>query len=296
VAQSPRRSTRRAPRKRSFLGQRKLILIGAIAAITALIAVGYRNATADPIVRVAEVDSPELSGSQPIKILFLSDTHVQGPDMPPERLARIVERLNGLHPDLVLLGGDYIGHKLLGTRSYSMQDAIEPLGDFHPRLGIYAVLGNHDRAQADEVRAAMSAIGGNLLEDEAIQVGPVAVGGIYERGARVARRLADLSGPKFIITHRPDPVVRMSPLFTLTLAGHTHCGQIVLPIVGPLATGSTLPKRYSCGFTRFEGKPLIVGAGLGTSQLPLRYGAPPDVWLIIVRPAADRRTNLRTEP
>jgi hypothetical protein len=262
----------------------------------ALIAIGYRNATADPIVRTIEVDSPELSGSRSLRILFLSDTHVQGPDMPPRRLARIVEQLNALHPDLVLLGGDYIGHKLIGTRSYSMQDAIEPLSGLHPRLGMYAVLGNHDRDQADEVREAMSATGAHLLEDEAVQAGPVAVGGIFERGARVARRLSDLSGPKFVITHRPDPVVRMSPLFTLTLAGHTHCGQIVLPIIGPLATGSELPVRYSCGFTRFEGKPLIVSAGLGTSQVPLRYGAPPDVWLIIVRPGPDRRTNLRSGP
>lgn len=292
MPRSPRRTRPRATRRRLII-RRKFILFAAIAALVALIALGYRNATSAPIVRVAEVDSPELSGSQPLRILFLSDTHVQGPDMPPERLTRIVEQLNGLHPDLVLLGGDYIGHKLLGTHNYSMEDAIQPLGNFRSRLGVFGVLGNHDRAQAAEVSAAFSSIGARLLVDEVEQVGPVAVGGISERGAKVARRLANLSGPKFIITHRPDPIVRMSPLFTLTLAGHTHCGQIVPPIIGPLATGSELPKRYSCGFTRFDGKPLIVSAGLGTSQVPLRYGAPPDVWLIIVRPAPDRRTNLR---
>ena len=264
---------------------RKIIVIAVIAVLVALIALGYRNATAAPIVRVAQVDSAELPGTEPLRILFLSDTHVQGPDMPPGRLARIVEQLNALHPDLVLLGGDYTGHKLLGTHDYSIEEAIQPLGNFHPRLGVFGVLGNHDRGQAAEVRAAFSSIGARLLVDDAEQVGPLAVGGISERGRRVARRLANLSGPKFIVTHRPDPIVRVPPTITLTLAGHTHCGQIVVPIIGPLATGSGLPKRYSCGFRRFEGKPLIVSAGLGTSQMPLRYGAPPDVWLIIVRPA-----------
>lgn len=260
------------------------IILIVIAVIGVLIAIGYRNATAMPIVRVAEIDTPELRGSQPLRILFLSDTHVQGPDMPPERLERIVGQLDRLHPDLVLLGGDYIGQKLLGTRSYSIEDAIQPLGGFHARLGIVGVLGNHDRGDAPLVQQAFASIGARLIEDEVEQVGPVAIGGISQRPGRIARRLPALSGPKLVVTHRPDAVAKMSPLFTLTLAGHTHCGQIDLPLIGAVFTGSNLPRRYSCGFGRFYGKPLIVSAGLGTSQMPLRYGAPPDVWLIILRP------------
>jgi predicted MPP superfamily phosphohydrolase len=68
------------------------------------------------------------------------------------------------------------------------------------------------------------------------------------------------------------------------LAGHTHCSQIRLPLVGALSTMSRYGDRYACGLIRERGKTLIVGAGLGTSLLPLRIGAPPEMWLVELRP------------
>lgn len=279
----PGAAKRRKP-ERIALSRARIVILFIIAAILVLVAIGYRNATARPIVRVVRIETPELTGSQPVRILFLSDTHVQGPDMPPARLAQIVRQLNGLHPDLVLLGGDYTGEKLIATHNYSLEDAVRPFREFHPRLGVVGVIGNHDRDNAPGVRDALSAVGVRLLEDEAIQLGPVAVGGILQRGREVARELDKLSGPKLIVTHRPDPIVRVPPEVTLTLAGHTHCGQIVLPFIGPLATGSELPVRYSCGLRRYGTNLLVVTAGLGTSQVPVRFGAPPDVWLITLLP------------
>ncbi|MBL0915083.1 MAG: metallophosphoesterase, partial [Sphingopyxis sp.] len=82
----------------------------------ALLAKGYWNATRDPVVRTATVavtDWP--AGQAPLKILLLSDTHVAGPDMPPERLARIVGELNRLKPDLVLIAGDLVSEKRTAT-------------------------------------------------------------------------------------------------------------------------------------------------------------------------------------
>lgn len=68
------------------------------------------------------------------------------------------------------------------------------------------------------------------------------------------------------------------------VAGHTHCGQIALPLVGAIETASDYGKRYVCGIVREGGRTLIVGAGLGTSMVPLRIGARPDMWLIELGP------------
>jgi len=82
--------------------------------------------------------------------------------------------------------------------------------------------------------------------------------------------------------HRPDDFKWAPESIPLMLAGHTHCGQIVLPLIGPLETGSDFGRKYLCGIIRKGGRTLIVTAGVGTSHLPLRIGAPPDMWLISI--------------
>jgi predicted MPP superfamily phosphohydrolase len=90
------------------------------------------------------------------------------------------------------------------------------------------------------------------------------------------------SGIKVLVAHRPDEFAFVPSSTALVLAGHTHCGQIVVPIVGALATGSDFGTKYLCGVIRDGSKTLVVTAGLGTSFVPLRFGAPPDIWLITV--------------
>jgi uncharacterized protein len=259
-----------------------LLVVAVVAMI--IIAVGYRNAKSDPIIRIAQVDAPDLSGSRPLRILLLADMHVQAPEMTPKRLTHIVRELNALKPDLVLIGGDYTSEKLWGLGRYPVEEAIRPLGDLHAPLGVVAVLGNHDKAHAEAVQQALASVGITPLMDEAQQFGPIAIGGIFDRTRRTVRRLLRLQGLKIVLVHQPDRVTLIPPLGLLILAGHTHCGQTVLPIIGPLSTGSELPERNICGLSRYNGNALLVTSGLGTSRVPLRYGAPPDVWLIIVRP------------
>ena len=74
---------------------------------------------------------------------------------------------------------------------------------------------------------------------------------------------------------------------SLMLAGHTHCGQIRLPLIGYISTMSDHGDRYACGLIREGGRTLIVSAGLGTSILPLRIGAPPDFWLLDLGPISN---------
>ena len=96
--------------------------------------------------------------------------------------------------------------------------------------------------------------------------------------------LRSLTGARVVLSHSPDPFPSQPPDVDFMLAGHTHCGQIRLPLIGALSTMSAYGDRYACGPIRENGRTLIVSAGLGTSILPLRLGAVPDMWLIRLGP------------
>ena len=81
----------------------------------------------------------------------------------------------------------------------------------------------------------------------------------------------------------PQSYVGLHLTVSLVLAGHTHCGQIILPLVGALESGSDYGTRFLCGIHRNGSRLLVVTAGLGTSHVPLRIGAPADIWLITVQ-------------
>jgi hypothetical protein len=266
-----------------------LLILAAAGAAAALF--GYSVATSTPVVRRAMLELegwPE--GAPPIRLVLISDIHVAGPDMPPERLAQIVQQINALRPDLVVIAGDLISEKRLSTRLYSMADAIRPLAGLRPRLGSYVVLGNHDHwYDAPGARRALRAAEVRLLDNEAVQAGPVALGGFnddftgHSDVPRTLSRLAALSGPKLLLSHSPDPFPDLPPTVALMLAGHTHCGQVAPPLIGPIKTMSRHGKRYACGIIREGSKTLVVTAGLGTSGIPLRLGAVPDMWLLELR-------------
>jgi uncharacterized protein len=270
---------------------RILLFLVALAAI--LTGWCYRTALADPVVREARVGLAGWpAGAPPVRAVLISDIHVAGPDMPPERLARIVERINGLNPDIVLIAGDFVSDKRSSTRHYAQAEAAAPLAGLRPRLGTFAVMGNHDHwRNGAEAHRALAAAGVRLLDNQAVAAGPLALGGLddpftgRDRPAATVAAMRRLPGARVLLSHSPDPFPDLPRDVGLMLAGHTHCGQARLPFVGAVMTLSRYGQRYACGLVREQGRTLIVTAGLGTSGLPLRLGAAPDLWLIRIGPA-----------
>lgn len=278
------------PRRRWLRWAALLALLG-----VGLLARGYWNATRDPVVRTATVavaDWP--AGQPPLKILLLSDTHVAGPDMPPERLSRIVGKLNRLKPDLVLVAGDLVSEKRTATHLYSAADVVGPLGNLTAPLGVIVAPGNHDHwFEPDALRGALEKQGLRVLQNEAVKLGPLIVGGVdddFTRHADVPKTLAamDRLGPgvPLLVTHSPDIVPAVKRPVAAIFAGHTHCGQIRLPLIGAISYVSRYGDRFACGDIHDGGQRIFVGAGLGTSLLPLRFNTPPDVWLVTLGPEA----------
>lgn len=249
----------------------------------------YAESLADPVVRRAAV--PLAGLERPLRVALISDVHVQGPDMPPERVARIVAGVNAERPDLVLLAGDFVGDRDLRTRTYSDAEIAAPLKGLRARLGVYAVLGNHDHGRTPAgLRRALEGAGVHVLDNRAVRLDGITLAGIGDAQSEhadvpaVTRAAARLPGSILAFTHSPDVIPRLPPRFGVVLAGHTHCGQIVLPWHGALTSASRYGNRYRCGVIREGARTIVVSAGLGTSVLPFRLGAPPDWWLVTLAP------------
>lgn len=252
----------------------------------------YWGATADPLVREAEVRLPGWpAGAAPVRIVLIADLHISAPDNPPERVRRVVAQINALHPDVVLIAGDFLTEKSFSTRNYEPDEIADALAGLRPRLGTFAVLGNPDHwIDGAGMRRALTRVGIRLLANEAVQAGPLAIGGLDDaftgrnRDAPTFAAMRRLAGARILLSHSPDPFARLPADIGLMLAGHTHCGQIRLPLIGALKTMSAYGQRYACGQIVENGRTLIVTAGLGTSGAPLRLLAPPDLWLVTIGP------------
>jgi hypothetical protein len=257
------------------------------------------NARTMPVVRRAEVVLPFPADAprSPVTVALLTDTHLSGPDNSPARMARIVAQINALKPDLILLGGDYIGDAK-GGATYDARASIAPFAGLRAPLGVVAVLGNHDsRSQKNQRalsgadwQAAFARMGITLLQDGAVRRGPLAIGGlqdVYTRRIDLPATLAAMArvrGAPLILSHGPDVFPALPDAPSLTLVGHTHCGQVALPFAGIVYVPSKYGTRYACGLYRDGARTMIVAGGVGTSGLPIRMLAPPDIWLITVRP------------
>jgi predicted MPP superfamily phosphohydrolase len=227
-------------------------------------------------------------GATAVRLVLISDLHVVEPDMPTTRLAGIVQRINALRPDCVLIAGDLISDRLLSTRHVPFDEALAPLAALRPKIATMAVLGNHDHGRnGNDATAALRKYGVRVLSNDAARCGALAIGGIddiytgHDNIAATEIALKRVGGIRVMLTHSPDVFPQVSDA-RLTLAGHTHCGQISLPFYGPPAIPSKYGRRFACGVIRENGKFLIVTAGLGVSVVPIRWNAPSDFWIVTV--------------
>lgn len=248
----------------------------------------WSDTMGDPQVLRTQVALPGLAiGSGQVTAALISDVHVAGPDMPPERLVQIVQQINALAPDIVFIAGDLVSEKRTGTHIYTPEEIVAPLGQLRAPLGVVVVPGNHDHWFGwDALKAELEARGIRVLQNETAQIGPLAVGGVDDAYTRrddlslVLDQMRDLTGGRLIVTHSPDVTPQLPADISLVLAGHTHCGQISLPLIGAPAYMSQYGDRYACGAMLENGRTIIVGAGLGTSLLPIRFGTRAEIWLV----------------
>ena len=228
-----------------------------------------------------------------LRVAFLSDLHVGSPHWGVERLRTLVTRVNEEKPDLILLGGDYLINDIaFGSRVSSAEIAAE-LSHLHAPLGVLAVLVNHDWwNNGQEVRAVFEAHGLTVLDDESRTIDArgsrFCVLGLRDEYVRERTPAEELSlappgCPLLVVVHEPDIFPELDERASLTLAGHTHGGQVALPLLGRLIVPSRFGQRYAAGHVIEHGRHLFVTTGLGTSILPVRFGVPPEFAVLTLR-------------
>lgn len=270
---------------------RRLSILVAVVALV-LIALPFWGAYRTPVVRplrVALADWP--AGAAPIRVAFASDFHLGNIDGRPDRTARVVAAINATRPDLIILGGDYVADKGPGRAETVAASLTAAIRGLRAPLGVVAVLGNHDHeTNAAIVSRALTAGGATLVVDGAIRRGPLSIGGIddmvtgHGNTMDTTAALRALPGPRVMVSHAPNIIYGLPHDIPLVLAGHTHCGQVVLPLIG--APWELSEPRYRCGIVPSgKGQTTVVSAGTGTSIAPVRFGAPPDIWLVKMGPS-----------
>ena len=273
-------------------------LLGLCAFFFATLLGAYLASLVDPVERHAAIGLPDWPGrAAPVRVVLLSDIHLGNASMGGARLYGIIDQVAALQPDLVLIAGDFLAGYDKPLAAQRSDEIARELKRLRPPLGIVAVLGNHDEATNPIlVTAALRHAGVTVLKNEAVRKGPLVIGGLgdgYSGNARVAPMLAamqPLAGARIAMMHSPADVLSLPDDITLAIAGHTHCGQIVLPFYGPVALPS-VPARYACGLVTERSRRIVISGGLGTSSLPLRVGAPPDMWLLTLGPVDLRPTK-----
>lgn len=244
-----------------------------------------------------------------LRIAVIADPHVAPPYMPLTRLDEIVARTNALDADLIVCLGDYVAGHRFTSAAIAETEIARRLARLSAPLGVYAILGNHDWWEDPDAQArlagptrmhhALAAHGVRLLENDAVRLTiggrPFWLAGMGDPIAflpqkqRAPRRGVDDLGaalgqisdeaPAVLLLHEPDFFPAWRDRFALSLAGHTHGGQVRLfgwsPVV-PSAHGN----RFAWGPVEEEGHTMVVSGGLGTSILPIRFGMPPEITLV----------------
>ena len=220
-----------------------------------------------------------------LRVAVIADLHAGAPFVDEAKLDATVQLVVDASPALVLLAGDYVIQGVVGGTFMAPEDVarhLEPLARTAPVL---AVLGNHDWwLDGPRVREALESAGitvidnaGKLVTAGDCRVWVAGIGDLWEGKPDVDKAVehAPDAVPIIALTHNPDVFPRIPPRVALTIAGHTHGGQVALPIIGRPVVPSAHGERFAVGHIVEDGRHLFVSTGVGTSIAPVRFRVPP---------------------
>ncbi|NNC37363.1 MAG: metallophosphoesterase [Acidimicrobiales bacterium] len=245
-------------------------------------------------VRHVEFLEPRWTGAR-LKIALISDIHIGGWHVDPDRVAHIVDQINAESPDLVLIAGDFVsGHDKAIDRSNEFNAEIkagmQKLSGISAPLGTYASLGNHDDwYDGDGISGMLTRAGVKVLDNahemmknEGLDFCLIGLPDSWTGEINTAVFKGCGSERTIAFMHSPDSFKYLPASTTLALTGHTHGGQINLPFYGRRVTATDIGPDFAYGKLRYKNIPVYVTAGIGTSILPARFRAPPEIAIITI--------------
>jgi len=240
----------------------------------------------NPMVRLANLPEEWLG----LRIAHLTDLHV-GRLISLDYVRRVVEKTNAERPDVVVLTGDYV------SRRSAINDGLTAaLAGLEAPGGLFAVLGNHDHwTDASRMRGVLEAAGitmltntHRILDRNGGKLCLAGVGDLWCDRQLLDEALAgvDVNIPRILLCHNPDYCDRMpaTPRVDLMLCGHTHGGQVNLPLIGR----PRLPIRnpaYAAGLAGGPYCPVYTSVGLGMVGVPIRFRCRPELAIVTLHRA-----------
>jgi predicted MPP superfamily phosphohydrolase len=223
---------------------------------------------------------PALAG---LRLGLLTDIH-RSYWVSHDDVTRAVNALMLERPDLIVLGGDYV---TWGDRDY-VGPSADALASLAAPAGVFAILGNHD--DDHDMPAALGRKGVQVLKDARTRLKvrrePLDLVGIRfwtKKQVDIAALTRDSAPATILLAHDPRRFTEAAALnIPLVLAGHTHGGQVVLPIFGAVAA-----RKFPVveGLVRRERTTMFVSRGVGTIYVPVRVNCPPEVAVLTLQPA-----------
>jgi len=270
----PRRATQAVPRRKPPLALRPLHRMWRRTIDNVLV-----SEIALPVRELPEA----LSG---VVACQISDFHLDR-DEDVARLHGAVEAINQEHPDFVFLTGDYFSGP--DTMRRYLGEFRDSLRHLKPRLGVFAILGNHDHwSSADQIATTLKHSNADVLINESRRLRLrgeelviVGIDDLWSRRAEPARAFANVGADDatIVLAHNPDTALYARHLKPgVMLSGHTHGGVVRIPFYGsPLKSILKIGKQFYSGLNRYEDFYIYTNRGLGTFWLRIRINCPPEV-------------------
>lgn len=244
-----------------------------------------------------------------LRVALISDLHAGHHAVTAEMLRKIVARTNEEAVDAVFILGDHVSQaRENGQRGVRMEPAeiAANLAGINSRYGVFVVLGNHDEWwEPAAVAAAFRRIGYRVLDGELAEIGlnsgqklrilglkDHTTIGIWKNYSDTARQLTgptEGKGSLIALQHSPDVIGAVTGPLAITsdpmilFAGHTHGGQLWLPVVGSPIVPSSYGQKFAAGHVQDSGIDVFVTTGIGTSILPFRFLVPPEIAVVTIR-------------
>lgn len=230
-----------------------------------------------------------------LRIAVLADIHAGAPWIDDSKLKKICAMVEAAHPDLILNVGDMLmGRNFLG-HEMTPEQVSERLACLKAPLGHYAVLGNNDYDYGeDRMRNALQARGIQVIDNQVVRISQGKhqfwLAGFRDAAHRhnpvlpMVDQIHD-DAPIIGLTHEPVLFHTMSPRINLAVAGHTHGGQVRLPLIGRPALTYLEMNDYEAGHY-LQQTDLFVSTGIGTNNLAVRFDVPPEISLLILQPSS----------
>ena len=230
------------------------------------------------------VKESKIKAGYSLKIALISDMHY-GLYSTPWQMQRLVNKLNSLNVDMILVAGDWTYEP---PKNISLTEQLAPFKQL--KLPIYSVPGNHDEEMpgpplAKELKQALIANNIKPIEATTVDLGKVRLVGVADLLPTETREmrlntLKQQDKPLLLLTHNPDSVLYLPNLIqpTVILAGHTHGGQVNLPVLTNKVLHLLTEQGYKRGWYPLENNnQLFITSGIGMVGLPLRFAMPPTI-------------------